>query len=277
MAATAQAWASRSFAPSRSDTADERSRKGPASPSNSRVSEISQSRPVQGKRDEIPAHAFDEVPRRSHRRGSRGGDRRRSACRRSGRWPPYAVGDAQVVWDSGVLTVYDASSNTVYRLTLPSSSQSPSADNGQAPSVDEINSFLTKLGADADVSAATATNVAGRPAYSVRVSPKHDGGLLGYAELAWDAEHGVPLRLGIYAQGSSRPVLELAATDVSYGSVPASDVTVTPPAGVKTVDLSAPTSGAPDTSPAKPDFTVVAPDALVGLPRQDMRAVGHGG
>ena len=187
------------------------------------------------------------------------------------------AGDAQVMWDNEALTVYDASSNTVYKLTLPSSSQSPSGDNGQAPSVDEINSFLTKLGAHADVSAATPTDVAGRPAYSVRVSPKHDGGLLGYAELAWDAEHGVPMRIGIYAQGSSSPVLELAATDVSYGPVPASDVTIAPPDGVKTVDLSAPTGGKPDTPAATPDFSVVAPDTLVGLPRQDMRAIGHGG
>src|SRR5204863_9627538 len=61
------------------------------------------------------------------------------------------------------------------------------------------------------------------------------------------------------------------------GSVPASDVTITPPDGVKTVDLSAPTGDKPDTSAANPDFTVVAPDTLVGLPRQDVRAIGHGG
>jgi hypothetical protein len=140
--------------------------------------------------------------------------------------------------------------------------------------VSDINSLLTKLGAEADVSSARPTNVAGRPAYSVHISPKHDGGLLGYAELAWDAAHSVPLRIGIYAQGASKPVLELAATDISYGSVSAGDVTVTPPAGVKTVDLTAPSK--PETSGGKPDFTAVAPDTLVGLPRQDMRPVGSG-
>jgi outer membrane lipoprotein-sorting protein len=186
------------------------------------------------------------------------------------------AGDAQVMWDKDALTIYDASSNTVYKVKLPSSS-TQSSDNGQAPSLDEINSFLATLGAEADISPATPTDVAGRPAYSVKVSPKHDGGLLGYAELAWDAEHGVPLRIGIYAQGGSSPVLELAATDISYGSVPAADVTITPPAGVKTVDLSPPTGAKPDTSGnAKPDFNVVAPDTLVGLPRQDLRALGNG-
>ena len=39
------------------------------------------------------------------------------------------------------------------------------------------------------------------PAYTVRISPKHDGGLLGAGELAWDAAKGLPLRAAIYAQG----------------------------------------------------------------------------
>jgi hypothetical protein len=128
------------------------------------------------------------------------------------------AGDAQVMWNDSALTIYDASSNTVYKLNLPAHKQ----DTGTAttPSVADINSFLTKLGADANVSAARPTDVAGRPAYSVRIAPKHDGGLLGYAELAWDAARSVPLRIGIYAQGASKPVLELAATDISYGWCP---------------------------------------------------------
>ena len=38
------------------------------------------------------------------------------------------------------------------------------------------------------------SDVAGQAAYTVRVSPKHDGGLLGDTEIAWDAARGVPLR-----------------------------------------------------------------------------------
>ncbi|HSC51567.1 MAG TPA: hypothetical protein VLD16_14995, partial [Gaiellaceae bacterium] len=129
------------------------------------------------------------------------------------------AGDAQVVWDRQHVTIFDASSNTVYRATLP---QHPGgADKGGAlPSVSMIASFLAQARGHADVSAARPTNVAGQPAYSVRVSPKHDGGLLGAAELAWAATRPVPLRLGVYAQGATKPVLELAATHVTFGSVP---------------------------------------------------------
>jgi outer membrane lipoprotein-sorting protein len=191
------------------------------------------------------------------------------------------AGDAQVVWNQSEVTVYDASSNTVYRAKLPEHQQQ--ADTGAPPSVAEIASFLKAVAQHVDVSGARPRNVAGRPAYSVSISPKHDGGLLGSAELAWDAARGVPLRLGIYAQGSSSPVLQLEATHISYGAVPDSDVDIAPPAGAKTVDLAAP-SGKHE-GKAKPvsglaavqaaaGFQVVAPDTLVGLPRQDVRLVG---
>jgi outer membrane lipoprotein-sorting protein len=196
------------------------------------------------------------------------------------------AGDVQIVWNKDKVTAYDASSNTVYTFNLPAAAADSSAPaNGAAPSLTQIGDFLSKLGESADISAAQPTDIAGRPAYNVKISPKHDGGLLGYAELAWDAEQGVPLRVAVYAQGSSKPVLELAATDVTYGSVPSSAVDVSPPAGAKTVDLSGatkPETGADKTKAATGlaavqaavDFPVSAPDTLVGLPRQDVRTVG---
>jgi outer membrane lipoprotein-sorting protein len=164
------------------------------------------------------------------------------------------AGDVQVVWNRDLVTVFDASSNTVYEAKLPSQSSDTAAakDATGVPAVDEISSFLTKIGAHVDVSSAAPANVAGQEAYSVRVSPKHDGGLLGAAELAWDAARPVPLRLGIYSQGASSPVLELAASDISYGPVPSSDVDVSPPAGAKVVDLGGLTRSGHDSANAKP-------------------------
>ena len=195
------------------------------------------------------------------------------------------AGDVQIVWNKDKVTAYDASSNTVYTFDLPAATtKSPATANGTVPSLTQIGNFLSKLGERADVSAAQPTDIAGRPAYNVKISPKHDGGLLGSAELAWDAEQGVPLRVAVYAQGSSKPVLALAATEVSYGSVPSSAVDVSPPAGAKVVDLSSaatPRTGADKGNAvtglaavqAAVDFPVVAPDTLVGLPRKDVRTI----
>jgi len=195
------------------------------------------------------------------------------------------AGDVQIVWNGQQVSIYDASSNTVYRATLPQHTDSSSPDTGTPPSLADIDSFLSDLGMHWTVSDATPTNVGGQPAYSVSVSPKHDGGLLGSLELAWDAAHGVPLDAAIYAQGSSSPVLELAVTDISYDAVSSSDVEISPPADAKVVDLGS-GSSAPDNSPSTPavtgaaaveaaaGFPVSAPDTLVGLPLQDVRLVG---
>jgi hypothetical protein len=193
------------------------------------------------------------------------------------------AGDVQIVWDPQAISVYDASSNTVYRANLPQQTSSSGTDTSTPPTLAEIDSFLTKLGVDWALSGAQPTNVGGQPSYSVSVSPKHDGGLLGSLGLAWDASQGTPLRVGVYAQGDSKPVLELAVTNISYGAVASGDVNLAPPAGAKVVDLG---GGAPDAGSSTPavtglaavqaaaPFPVVAPDALVGLPLKDVRLVG---
>jgi outer membrane lipoprotein-sorting protein len=197
------------------------------------------------------------------------------------------AGDVQIVWNADKVTAYDATSNTVYSFTLPkhSSTTTGSTDNGAPPQLSEITTFLTDLAKQANVSGAQPENVANQPAYTVTVSPKHDGGLLGSAQLAFDAARGIPLRVAIYAQGSSTPALALEATNISYGAVPASDVDISPPAGAKVVDLSSVASGHDQGGSsasvtgltavqAAVDFPVAAPDTLVGLPRQTVRLVG---
>jgi hypothetical protein len=81
------------------------------------------------------------------------------------------------------------------------------------------------------------TDVAGQAAYTVSVSPREHGGLIGGAQLSFDAVHGVPLRAAIYAKGNSSPVVELAATEISYESVPASVFEMAPPPGAKIEEI----------------------------------------
>src|SRR5437763_1617525 len=82
--------------------------------------------------------------------------------------------------------------------------------------VAEIRKALARIAGKVDLSGAIPGDVAGQPAYTVRVSPRHSGGLLGSVELAWDANHGVPLRIAVYSKTDSSPVLALTVTDVTY-------------------------------------------------------------
>jgi outer membrane lipoprotein-sorting protein len=186
------------------------------------------------------------------------------------------AGDVQVVWNQGQATVYDASSNTVYRIQVPARQRQA---RNAPPSVAGIGAFLAQLTKHVNVSSAQPSNVGGRTAYTVQLSPKEAGGLLGSVRLAWDATHGVPLRAAIYARGGTKPVLELKATSISYGAVPLSTVAIAPPAGARVVDLAAPSGREQGKSEARPTmlpFQVVAPDSLAGLKRSATRVVGHG-
>ena len=186
------------------------------------------------------------------------------------------AGDVQIVWKKGQATVYDASSNTVYRIALPA--EQPQARHAP-PGVAGIGAFLAQLTKHVNVSSARPSNVAGRPAYTVQLSPKEPGGLLGSVRLAWDATRGVPLRAAIYARGGTTPVLALQTTSIRYGSVPLSTVAIAPPAGARVVDLAAPTGGErgkSESRPTKLPFQVVAPKSLAGLQHSATRVVGHG-
>lgn len=194
-------------------------------------------------------------------------------------------GDAQIVSDGKTFWVYDVSSHTVYRGAVPAERKAEPAQREKhaAPSLAEIEKAIGRLGQHADVSGASPSDVAGQPAYQVRVAP-HDGGLVDFGQLAFDAGHGVPLSVGIYAKGVSAPVLQLEATDISFGSVPASRFSVSPPKGAKVVDVS--TGGSKDTASKKHKggrevkgraavakalpFKLAAPSALAGKQLADV-------
>ena len=144
-------------------------------------------------------------------------------------------GDTQVIYDGQTLSVYDAASNTLYRYTPPADAKHEGAktdEQHEIPSVAKIEEAIAKL-QHVTLSGATPTDVAGLPAYTVRVSPKESGSLLGGAELSWDADNGVPLRAAVYSSTASAPVIELASSDVSFGPVASSVFAFTPPPNAK--------------------------------------------
>ncbi len=152
-------------------------------------------------------------------------------------------GDTEIYCDGGTVSMYDASSNTLYRYTLPAHEGDSGASTGsgsesstpphEVPSVAKIEEAIAHLSEHANVSGAMPTDIAGQAAYTVRVTPKETGSLIGGAELSWDAVHGVPLRAAVYSSTSSSPAIELAAKSISYGPVESSVFEFTPPSNAK--------------------------------------------
>ena len=216
-------------------------------------------------------------------------------------------GDANLVVDNNSFWISDPMQHTVYKGTLPSGTSGTSGTSGAkgkakaegVPSVAQIQSEITRLMTHVDLGGVHTANpgdVAGRAAYSVSVSPKHSGGLLGRAKLAWDALTGVPLRFAIYARGNPTPVLALTATNVSYGAIAPSDLTILPPSGDKVVTISTADkhAAAAGTSRAARKaarthvsgvaavarhvpFALSAPKRLAGLPREGVTLLNWGG
>ena len=161
-------------------------------------------------------------------------------------------GDMQIIYDGHTISIYDAANNTVYRYTPTSGEAGASTSSGkdaagaghEAPSVAKIEEAIAHIRQHVGLSEASATDVGGQPAYTVRVSPKEQGSLIAGAELSFDAVHGVPLRTAIYSTTSSSPVIELAATEVSYGPVESSVFSFSPPAGAKVEELGGAGAGA---------------------------------
>jgi hypothetical protein len=110
-------------------------------------------------------------------------------------------------------------------------------DRREVPSVTKIEEALARASKHADISAATPTDIAGRPAYTVRISPREHPGLIGGAELSFDAEQGIPLRGAVYAKGASAAALELVASEISYEAVPASTFELTPAPGMQVKEI----------------------------------------
>ena len=179
------------------------------------------------------------------------------------------------------LHVYDAATNTLYRYTPRRTSEAaegarPARSSGATTTksrrVAKIEEAIAHLQQHATVSGATPTDVAGQPAYTVRVSPKEGGSLLGGAELSFDADNGVPLRAAVYSSTSSSPVIELAASEISYGPVADSVFAFTPPPDAKIEEvtlLRTPRRAASSDAPQRAD----KPEAHHPRPRRHAIAV----
>jgi hypothetical protein len=109
----------------------------------------------------------------------------------------------------------------------------------------------------------------------------------------------VPLRFSVFARGDSSPVLELTATDISYGSVSSSVFAMSPPSGSHVVNLPLGALGGLgalshrhagrsharhgkraitglNAVASHVSFPLAAPSALAGLTRTSVSLIGHG-
>jgi hypothetical protein len=133
---------------------------------------------------------------------------------------------------------------------LRASFQSPEATAAQ---------LLAEAGPSTSFRVGPNATVAGRAAYQLVIAPKGTGSLISQILIAIDASSHQPLRVQVFAHGSSGPAFQLGFTSLTFGAPAASNFTFSPPPGakVKTVKIPATppaglTTGLAGLSPASP-------------------------
>jgi hypothetical protein len=171
-------------------------------------------------------------------------------------------GDTQLLLENNRALVYDAADGTAYAAILPALGLPQLARSGLAGA----SSLVSSISGDAALSRPHPVVTGGRPAYTVRIAPTHDGGLLRSASLAVDAETGTPLRLELFGTGQTAPLLEFALSDVSYGDIDPSVFRLKLPFGMHPLALRF--AAPPSVGGAVP---CTGPQELAGLPLRTCR------
>jgi hypothetical protein len=146
-----------------------------------------------------------------------------------------AFSEQDLVVSSSDAWFWDSSDLSAVRLGFPGMGLrevAPSAAAvGDADVLELTRRALDSLAPYADVSVDTASIVAGRPAYSLVLTPTSTITLVGRIVVAIDAETRLPLRFRVIPRGSDTPAIEAGFTGVSFGVIDPSMFSFTPPPG----------------------------------------------
>ncbi len=164
------------------------------------------------------------------------------------------MGESDLRLDGRALWLWNSKTQTATRVILPSHfdrnglgpdylSPGHSVSSGAA-AIDPLAlaaQLLAALGPSTRVSLERNVTVAGRPAYQLSLVPKTSRSLIGQVLIAIDARRFIPLRVEIFARGSSSPAYEAGFTALTFGRPSASNFSFTPPPGARVKTVTVPT------------------------------------
>lgn len=204
-----------------------------------------------------------------------------------------ALGRVVLAFDGKTLTLYDPKSHSAYRLPIPhhASKQADTAkheSSGGVPSIADITKAIKEAGKAVSFSGAMPGVIAGQGAYTVKISAKHDSGLIGPLAIAWDAANGTPLQVALYSRHSSTPAIAFTVTHITYGKLPERDMLLRMPHSTKVTTVHLPSQSelhqavshlkkrAHKQLQASSTATIRLPATLAGMPRAVTHAAGFG-
>jgi outer membrane lipoprotein-sorting protein len=114
-----------------------------------------------------------------------------------------AHGETDVIRNGAEAWLWNSTDRMASHLTLPVTPMGAAA-------------ALASAGSATAVSTAGVTEVAGRDAYELVLTPRDPVSLIGRVNLAVDAEHHLPLRVDVYPRNATRPAARVAFQQISF-------------------------------------------------------------
>ncbi|MCL5077547.1 MAG: hypothetical protein M1288_05525 [Actinobacteria bacterium] len=143
----------------------------------------------------------------------------------SGETDLYVIPGSVWLWDSSKLTATKEAIANYGSLGVTSSPN---------PQV-TASSIVSKLSRQATLSVSGTTVVAGRPAYTLSISPNAPDSLIGSINISVDAVTHLADQIQVIPKGSATPAASLGFNTVSFSAQPNSIFDFSPPPGVKVV------------------------------------------
>ena len=157
------------------------------------------------------------------------------------------LAERDLIVNGGDVWLWDSRENTATHLSVPPHDQGdvPEPGDTQTPA-DLAAEFLAAVDPTTEVTVDADTEVAGRAAYDLVLTPRSsEDTLVGSVSIAVDAETGLPLRVQVTAQGETEPAFRIAFTELSLETPDAGLFEFEPPPGatVKEKELPEHTAG----------------------------------
>jgi outer membrane lipoprotein-sorting protein len=152
------------------------------------------------------------------------------------------LAESDYVHDGSSVWLYSSSANQATKVTVPANAGT-AAENEVTKHLptpaEAAKQAIAAITPTTKVSVDDTARVAGRAVYQLVLEPKDARSLVSKVTIAVDSESSVPLRVQVYARGSSSPAFETGFTDVTFAPPPASVFHFIPPTGAKVTTATA--------------------------------------
>lgn len=151
------------------------------------------------------------------------------------------MAERNAVRNGNDLWFYNSRDNTAAHAQLPAGAADRHAVRPGTPTPGELaDKLLAKLDAGTGVAVGPDSQVAGRAAYNLVLTPKSGITLVESVTIAVDGESGLPLGVELKARGQAEPAFSVAFTSLTLDSPDPSVFNFTPPAGASVQEIPVP-------------------------------------